>query len=135
MVWLLRFNNLNFQVHGNCIFKCIAKVEKMKNVFKSLRFYIRTFYRIATLIGLGFGAWKLVRHWRAGLAEKTGHTFDVSIRTTAERLEKTAIKLEKWADNHQGETVGKGLDVVLMDTQKTLDRATNLVQSALTHKN
>jgi hypothetical protein len=107
----------------------------MKDTLKMIRRSIRDGIRIVTLIGIGFGAWKLVRHWRAGLAEKTGHNLDASIRTTAERLEKTAAKLEKWADNHQGETMGKGLDGVLLDTQKTLDRATGLVHSALAHKN
>lgn len=107
----------------------------MEKILKRIRHTVRDLFRIATLAGLGFAAWKLVRHWRSGLAEKTGHNLDASIRATAERLEKTATKLEKWANNHQSEAMGKGLDGVLLDTQKTLDKATDLVHNAFAHKN
>jgi hypothetical protein len=74
-----------------------------------------------------------VRHWHAGLAEKTGHTIDASIRAGAEKLENTAIALENGAELGMGEYLGKGLDGLLMDTKNTLDKATDLVQRALHH--
>jgi hypothetical protein len=80
---------------------------------------------------VGFAAWKLVRHWRTGCAEKTGHTIDASIKTAADKLEKTAIALEEWADSGLGENLGKGVDEVLTDTRKTLEKATDLFQRAL----
>jgi hypothetical protein len=98
---------------------------------KKIRCYIRDLYHLATIIGIGIAAWKLVRHWRAGFAKKTGHDLDASIRASAEKLEKTAAALEKWADRGVGENLGKGVDEVLTDTKKTLDRATGFVQHAL----
>jgi hypothetical protein len=95
--------------------------------------FIRTIYHIATVIGMAFAMWKLVHYWRAGMAEKTGHAIDASISAAAKQLEITADLLEKWADTGLGENVGKGLDEVLADTKKTLDKATELVQVALNH--
>lgn len=100
---------------------------------KKIRGYINDVYRLAFVIGTGFATWKLVRHWRAGRGEKAGHDIDASIRKAAEKLEKTASTLEKWADSHQGETLGKGLDDVLIDTKKTLDRTSDLVSRTLSH--
>jgi hypothetical protein len=98
-----------------------------------IRSYIRDLYQIATIAGVAFATWKVVRHWRAGFGEKAGHDIDASIRTTAEKLEKTANELEKWADNHQGENLGKGLDDILTNTKNTLDRASGLVQRTLNY--
>jgi hypothetical protein len=98
---------------------------------KKIRCYIRDLYHIATITGVAFATWKIVRHWRTGRGEKAGHDIDASIRSAAEKLEKTATALEKWADNHQGEHLGKGLDEVLTDTKKTLDRASDLVSHTL----
>jgi hypothetical protein len=100
---------------------------------KKIRCYIRDLYQLATVIGIGIATWKLVRHWRVGFAKKTGHDLDASIRASAEKLEKTAAALEKWADSGMGENLGKGVDEVLTDTKKTLDRATGFVQHALNH--
>jgi hypothetical protein len=97
------------------------------------RCYVRDVYHIATVIGITFATWKVVRHWRAGFAENTGHTIDSSVKAAAEKLEKTAITLEKWAAGGMGENLGKGVDEVLTDTKKTLDTATDLVQRALSH--
>lgn len=88
---------------------------------------------MATVAGIAFVAWKLVRHWRAGTAEKTGHAIDASINAAAEKLEKTAISLKEWADRGQGENLGKGIDEVLTDTKTALDKAAGLVQGALHH--
>ena len=93
---------------------------------------LMSFYRVATVLGLSFVAWKLVRHCRAGIAEKAGHAIDESIGVAAKKLEETAHALEEWAANgHDGENFGKGLDEVLTDTRKTLEKATDLVQHAL----
>jgi hypothetical protein len=73
----------------------------------------------------------LVRHWRAGRAEKTGHVLDSSIKVAADKLEKTAVVLEKWAESGLGENLGKGVDEVLTDTKKTLEKATGLFQRAV----
>ena len=100
---------------------------------KKIRCYIRDLYHLATVIGIGIATWKLVRHWHTGFAKKTGHDLDASIRASAEKLEKTAAALEKWADSGMGENLGKGVDEVLTDTKKTLDRATGFVQHALNH--
>ena len=89
--------------------------------------------RMLTFIGIVFGAWKLVRHWHAGKAEKTGHAIDASISAAAKKLEKAAVALEEWAGGSRSENLGKGLDGVLMETKCTLDKATNLVQNALNH--
>jgi hypothetical protein len=98
---------------------------------KKIRCYIRDLYHLAFVSGISFAAWKLVRHWHAGFGEKTGHDLDTSIRAAAEKLEKTAAALEKWADSGVGGNVGKGVDEVLTDTRKTLDKAIDLVQHAL----
>jgi hypothetical protein len=98
-----------------------------------IRCYIRDLYHLAFVSGIAFATWKLVRHWRAGFAEKTGHDLDASIRGAAEKLEKTAAALEKMADSGMGENLGKGVDEILTDTKKTLDRATDLVQHELLH--
>jgi phosphoribosyl-dephospho-CoA transferase len=83
---------------------------------------------------VAFVTWKLVRLWHVELAEKTGRTIDASICAAAEKLEKTAIALENAADRSPGETLGKGLDEVLMDAKKTLEMATDLVLNVLKHK-
>jgi hypothetical protein len=96
-----------------------------------VRCYITDIYRIATIIGVTFAMWKLVRHWHAGLAEKTGHAIDASISAAAKKLEITANLLEEWADTGLGENLGKSLDEVLADTKKTLEKATGLVQGRI----
>jgi hypothetical protein len=96
-----------------------------------IRCFIRDLYHLAFVGGIAFAAWKLVRHWRAGFWEKTGQNIEASIKTAAEKLEKTAVTLEKCADSGVGESIGKGVDEVLTDTKKTLDKATDLVQGAL----
>jgi hypothetical protein len=98
-----------------------------------IRLYVHDLYHIATISGIAFVTWKVVRHWRNGFAEKTGHTIDASVRHAAEKLEKTAITLEKWADSGMGRNLGKGLDEVATDTKKTLDTASDLVMHALNH--
>ena len=98
-----------------------------------IRCCIIDLYRIATVISIAFVAWKLVRCWHTGLAKKTGHAIDASISAAAEKLEKTALALEEMSDSGLGENLGKGLDEVLMDTKKTLENATDLVQRALNH--
>jgi hypothetical protein len=100
---------------------------------KKMRLYIRDLYYLVTIAGVTFAAWKVVRHWRTGMGKKAGHDIDSSIRSAAEKLEKTANTLEKWAENHQGEHFGKGLDEVLADTKNTLDRASDLVSRKLNH--
>jgi hypothetical protein len=98
-----------------------------------IRCFIIDFYHTATVILIGFAAWKIVRHWRVGCAEKTGHAIDISIKAAADKLEKTAVALEEWADSGLGENLGKGVDEVLTDTRKTLEKATDLFQRALSH--
>jgi hypothetical protein len=44
----------------------------MKKIWRS----IVCFYRMVTVIGVAFAAWKLSRLWHAGLAEKTGHALN-----------------------------------------------------------
>jgi hypothetical protein len=100
---------------------------------KKLRHYIGDLYRLAFVVGTGFATWKVVRHWQTGRGKKAGHDIDASIRKAAEKLEKTASTLEQWADNHQGENLGKGLDDILTDTKKTLDRTSDLVSRTLSH--
>lgn len=90
------------------------------------------FYQLATLSVVAFATWKIAHRWHAGLAEKTGHAIDASISAAAKKLEKTAIALEEWLEGgHLGENLGKGIDVLLIDTKKTLETATALVQHAL----
>ncbi len=98
---------------------------------KKIRRLVIDLFHTTTVILIGFAAWKIVRHWRAGCAEKTGHTIDTSIKTAADKLEKTANALEEWADSGLGENLGKGVDEALADTRKTLERATDLFQRAL----
>lgn len=98
---------------------------------KKIRGLLVDAYRLIAVLGVAFTAWKIVRHWHAGFAEKTGHTIDTSVRAAAEQLEKTAIALEEWADRGRGENLGKSVDEVLMDTKTTLDLANDLVQHAL----
>ncbi|MDD5672715.1 MAG: hypothetical protein PHC61_01005 [Chitinivibrionales bacterium] len=100
---------------------------------KKIKCCIQGLYHIAIFVGLAFASWKLVRFWRTGLAEKTGQVLDVSIGVAAEKLEQTGLVLEEWAVNGQGEKLGKGIDEVLMDTKKTLEMATDLVQNVLNH--
>jgi hypothetical protein len=76
-------------------------------IMKKIRCFIRDLYHIATVIGVAFATWKIVRRWRAGQAEKTGHNLDASIKTAAEKIVKTAVSLEKWADEGMGENLGK----------------------------
>lgn len=99
-----------------------------------IRCYVSDFYHITTAILITFATWKLVRHWHAGFAEKTGRAIDASISAAAEKLEKTALALEDGAESGLGETLGKGIDEILMDTKKTLEMATDLVQRALNHR-
>jgi phosphoribosyl-dephospho-CoA transferase len=87
-------------------------------------------YQLVTLTGVAFATWKIAHHWHAGLAEKTGHAIDASIGAAAEKLEKTAIALEEWADKGLGEKLGKGLDVLLTDAKISLETATELVRRA-----
>lgn len=92
------------------------------------------FYRMVTVISFGFVIWKIVQIWHRGLAEKAGHAVDISLIAAAKQLEKTALALERWAENSRGETLGKSLDEVLVETKKTLENATGNVQQALNRK-
>jgi hypothetical protein len=101
---------------------------------KKLKCRIMSVYHGIILMGMAFAAWKIVRVWQTGLAEKTGHTVDASLNAAAKKLEKTAIALEAWSAGGVGENLGKGVDEILMDTKKTLEKATTLVAEALNHK-
>ncbi len=90
-------------------------------------------FRLASFAGVLFVGWKIVRRWHEGLAQKTGHVVDTTVKAAAEKLEQTAVALEEWAINGNGEHFGKDLDNVLMDTKKTLDAASGLMQGALNH--
>jgi len=98
---------------------------------KKIRCLVYELNRTAGFVVLGFAGWMLVRHWRAGRAEKTGHALDSSIKLAAAKLEKTAVVLEKWAESGLGENLGKGVDEVLTDTKNTLEKATGLFQRTL----
>jgi hypothetical protein len=98
---------------------------------KKIRCYIRDLYHLAFISCIAFAAWKFVCHWRAGCGEKTGHNIDASIKAAAEKLEKTAVALEKWAESGAGGNLGKDVDEVLTDTKKTIDKAADLVQRTL----
>lgn len=91
-------------------------------------------YQVLTLSGVAFATWKFAHYWHAGLADKTGHTIDVTIATAAKKLEKTARALEEWAKSGTGKNPGKGLDEVLADTKKALESATELIQRVVTKK-
>lgn len=99
-----------------------------------IRSFVNSSCKIIAFVGVVFSVWKLARFWRPGLAEKTGHDIDASVSAAAKNLEKTAKAIELQADNGLGESVGIGLDEVLTDTKKKLDKATDLVQRALKHK-
>jgi len=98
---------------------------------KKFKSCVKKVYRAATLAAVAFTAWKLVRNWHAGIAATTGRSIDASIGVAAEKLEKTAVVLEEWAAGGMGEHLGKGLDEVLSDTKKTLEKTTALVQGAI----
>jgi phosphoribosyl-dephospho-CoA transferase len=105
----------------------------MKNFIGTVRRIVRDLYRIGAGIAALVVAWNVVRRWHAGLAEKTGHKIDVTIHSTAERLEKTAAALEKESELGLGENLGKGVDAVVMDAKRTIDTATGFFQHALNH--
>jgi len=88
-------------------------------------------YRIVTAMCIAFTTCKLICSWHKGCAKKTGYSIDASIRAAAEKLEKTAMVLENVSGSGIGEHVGKDLDDVLMDTQRTLEHTTRLVRCAL----
>jgi hypothetical protein len=94
---------------------------------------IGTVFRLGAIVGLGVGAWKLVRHWQKGQAEKAGHVIDASVSAAAKKFEEAASTVEKWAEGGLGENLGKGLDDIVIETKKTLENATVVVQSALSH--
>jgi len=88
------------------------------------------FYRMVTVMAITYVTWKIVHCRHYGFAERTGRNIDVSISAAAEKLEKTAIILEEWADSGGSENLGKGLDKILSDTNKALEIAMNLVRCA-----
>ena len=90
-------------------------------------------FRLGALVGIGVGAWKLVRHWQKGQAEKAGHVIDASVGAAAKKLEGAASTVEKWADGGLGENLGKGLDKIVIETKTRLENVTGAVQSALSH--
>ena len=101
---------------------------------KKLKCIIGYGFCITTVIGIAFALWKIVLHWRAGIAEKAGHALDESISTAAKKLEKTASVLEEWVKSGQGENLGKELDEILTDTKTTLEKAAGLVERAISQK-
>jgi hypothetical protein len=98
-----------------------------------IRSFVNCSCQILAFTGIVFSVWKLARFWHPGLAGKTGRDIDASVSAAAKNLEKTANAIELQADNGFGESVGIGLDEVLTDTKKKLDKATDLVQRALKH--
>jgi hypothetical protein len=98
---------------------------------KKIGCYIVTLYRLGILISIGFTTYKLARHWRIGCTEKAGGAIDESIDAAATTLEKAAQAYAAWAGSGQEEHLGFGLAEILADTKKTLERATELVQRAL----
>ena len=101
---------------------------------KCFKWYVVNVCRLILAAMMGFAAWKIVTHWKAGCAEKTGHDADAAINATAEKLEKAAIALEECADGGLGENLGKGIDELLLDTKKTLETATDIINKTLHHK-
>lgn len=98
-----------------------------------IRSFVNTACQIAVTVGIIFSVWKLARFWRPGLAEKTGRGIDASVSAAVKNLEKTANTIELQADNGFGKSLGIGLDEVLTDANRKLDKATDLVQRALKH--
>lgn len=88
---------------------------------------------MAVTVGIIFFVWKLARFWHPGLAEKTGRDIDASVSAAAKNLEKTATAIGLQVDNGLGESLGKGLDEVVMDTKEKLDKATDVVHRVIKH--
>jgi len=102
-----------------------------KACMNKIKGYFIDSYRIVTAMCIAFTTCKLICSWHKGCAKKTGYSIDASIRAAAEKLEKTAMVLENVSGSGIGEHVGKDLDDVLMDTQRTLEHTTRLVRCAL----
>lgn len=98
-----------------------------------IRSFVNGFCQIVAFFGMIYFVWKIARFWHPGLAEKTDRDIDSSVSAAAKNLEKTANAIELQVDKGFGESVGIGLDEVLTDTKKKLDKATDLVQRALKH--
>ena len=98
-----------------------------------IRSFVNRSCQVVAAVGTFISLWKLARCWRTGCAERTGHIIDASISAAAKKLEKTLNDIELQADNGLGESLGKGLDDVLTDTKKKLDKATSVVNRALHH--
>lgn len=101
-------------------------MNKIKSAFVTL-------YHLAALSAIGFIAWKVIKYWHSGIGEKTGRILDGSIGAAAAKLEEDAIALETMSDKGVAENLGKGIDTVLTDTKKSLEKATKIVKRALKH--
>jgi len=65
-----------------------------------LQRYINEFYRIVTAVSIALAAWKLIRHYYAGLAKKTGHAIDSSLCAAGEKYDNDPVKyVDKVATN------------------------------------
>jgi hypothetical protein len=76
-------------------------------------------------------SFKIARRRHVGFAEKAGNVIDASIRSAADKLERAADAIEEFSENNPGERIGKGLDEILTDAKKTLEKATDSIQTAL----
>jgi hypothetical protein len=91
------------------------------------------YFRFVTVIGIVFATWRLVRHCRTNMVDKTGHAIGASIGADANKLGNAAAVIEEWANSGLGESPGKGLDDALTDAKRALEKATGLVRRALNH--
>jgi hypothetical protein len=98
-----------------------------------IRSFVNVTCQIAITVGIVISVWKIARFWRPGLAEKAGRDIDASVSAATKNLEETAKAIGLQADSGLGESLGIGIDEVLTDTKKKLDKATDLVQRALKH--
>lgn len=92
-----------------------------------------TIYHTAALCAIGFVSWKIIKNWHSGTGEKAGRSFDASIGATAVNPEKEAITPDTLSDKGMSENLGKGIDTVLTDSKKSIEKAANLVKRALKH--
>ena len=99
----------------------------------TIKSFCVTIYHTAALCAIGFISWKIIKNWHSGTGEKTGRTLDASIDAAAVKLEKEGIALETMSDKRVAENLGKGIDTVLTDSKKSIEKAAKLVKRALKH--
>ena len=78
--------------------------------------------------------YRMVSKWKPQIAQNAGHDLDIATNQAAHHMHNAAIGLNEWSMSGYGETLGKGIDEILLQTKQSLNEASDVVAAVLSRK-